>query len=348
MTDAPFLLHRVSHLAALQHVRLHTAPDHAPPGSGPPALVLAGRDRLDCALPSFAPAVPRLLLTETPPDDGLLRSGRDLGFEQVVQLPAEERLLGARLARLDPEAAPTSTARTIAVIGGCGGAGASVLAAALARTAAQRASALLVEVDQLGAGADLLLGAEDEPGLRWPDLGSARGRLLPGSLSDALPTIDGLHVLATTAAADPGGQPIPGPAMAAVLDAARSEFATVVLDLPRHLDEAAGAAVRSADVVLVVLPIQLFATASARRLSLVLRPMAPDLRLVLRGPAAGKITPESIRTALGLPLAGLLRSEPRLTAALERGEPPGLRSHGPLARLCRVLLDLPTDPGSVR
>ena len=58
----------------------------------------------------------------------------------------------------------------VAVVGGCGGAGASVLAAALAVTAVRHGGrALLVDCDPLGGGLDLVLGAEHVAGLRWPD-----------------------------------------------------------------------------------------------------------------------------------------------------------------------------------
>ena len=43
--------------------------------------------------------------------------------------------------------------------------------------------------------------------------------------------------------------------------------------------------------------------------------------------------------ALGLPLAGSLRPEPALCQALERGEAPAVHGAGPLAELCRKLID---------
>ena len=103
----------------------------------------------------------------------------------------------------DLAAAPVSAdegdrpgAPIIGLIGGRGGAGASVIAAALARAAVDaRYECVLVDADPLGGGADLLLGAEDEPGLRWPDLSAARGRLAPGVLLAGLPVIDGVHVV---------------------------------------------------------------------------------------------------------------------------------------------------------
>ena len=62
----------------------------------------------------------------------------------------------------------------IAVIGGRGGAGASVFATALAQSAPD---ALLIDADPWSGGIDLVLGTESETGLRWPDLALQGGRL---------------------------------------------------------------------------------------------------------------------------------------------------------------------------
>ena len=64
----------------------------------------------------------------------------------------------------------------LAVVGGRGGAGASVFAVATAVRAARSGErALLVDCDPLGGGVDLVLGAEDLDGLRWPEVGTGAG-----------------------------------------------------------------------------------------------------------------------------------------------------------------------------
>jgi hypothetical protein len=45
-----------------------------------------------------------------------------------------------------------------------------------------------------------------------------------------------------------------------------------------------------------------------------------------------------VARVLGLPLAGELRTQPRLPAAIERGETPAADGRGPLAVLCRRLI----------
>ena len=81
---------------------------------------------------------------------------------------------------------PQQAGPVLAVVGGRGGAGASVFAAAVAVAAVRDGErALLVDCDPLGGGLDLLLAAEDVAGLRWADISvgrraGARGRVACG------------------------------------------------------------------------------------------------------------------------------------------------------------------------
>jgi secretion/DNA translocation related CpaE-like protein len=336
LTDDPLTVTTTARLAASVGLPIRSEHDLGQPiGAGPPGLVLLGADRLaEPLLPPEAAGVPRVLVAAGEPEDRFWRAALELRVEQVVLLPEAEAVLLDRLTRLADR--PRRRALVIAVTGGCGGAGASVLAAGLGRAAVPVARTLLIEIDRLGSGADLLLGAEDEPGLRWPDLASARGRLLPGSLFGAVPVIDGLHVLSWDRSA--ALTDVPVEAGAAVLDTAVQEFGIVVLDLPRWPDAVARVAAQAADLALLVVPAEIRAAAAARRVATGLLEHLADVRVVVRGPAATDLSPETVADALDLPLAGLLAPEPGLRAALDRGEPPGLRARGPLATLCRQLL----------
>jgi secretion/DNA translocation related CpaE-like protein len=351
LTDDPLIVATLARLAG--SVGLPVRSDDDPVnavGSGPPGLVLLGADRIgEPLLPAATAGVPRVLVATGDPEDRFWRAALELRAEQVVLLPDGEQSLLDRLARLAER--PDHRALVIGVTGGCGGAGASVLAGALARAAVRVARSLLIEVDRMGSGADLLLGAEDEPGLRWPDLASARGRLLPGSLLGAVPVVDGLHVLSWDRS--PNLIDLSAAAGTAVLDTAIQEFGIVVLDLPRWLDAGAIAAARAADIGLLIVPAEVRAAAAARRVAARLREYLADIRVVVRGPALAGLRPEIVAEALDLPLAGLLRPEPGLRQALDRGEPPGLRPRGPLSTLCRQLLacelaELALQRGSAR
>jgi secretion/DNA translocation related CpaE-like protein len=194
---------------------------------------------------------------------------------------------------------------------------------------------MLVDADPLGGGIDLVFGGEEAVGLRWPDLAGTRGRVSGAALQAALPTFDDLTVLSW----DRGDElTIPPESMSALLDAARRSAELVVVDLPRCLDDSARLALADTTTCLLVVPAEVRGCASARRVATAAAGLADDLRLVVRGPAPGGLRPETVAEMLGLPLAGYLRPEPGIEAALERGDPPARRGRGPLADLCRRLL----------
>ena len=202
-------------------------------------------------------------------------------------LPAAEPWLVDRFAEMRAEARPGGPARIVAVLGGRGGAGASVLAGGLAVTAARsRLRTLLVDADPLGGGLDLVLGWEQLEGLRWPGAHRRRRAGRPTRRwSRPCPA-------AATWWCSPGiGATcctLPAEAMAATLDAGRRGRDLVVVDLPRQLDDAAvdRPAGRRPDL-LVVVPAELRATAAAARVVATAAPHCADLSVIVRGPAPG-------------------------------------------------------------
>jgi secretion/DNA translocation related CpaE-like protein len=255
-----------------------------------------------------------------------------LSADHVVALPAAASWLARRLAGGRP-----SAGRVVAVVGGRGGAGASVLATALAVTAARAGHrAMLVDADPLGGGLDLVLGWEAAGGMRWPALAEARGRLNVPALYRELPGRDRFVVVSWDRDEHPALSP---EAMDAALDAGCRGSDLVVVDLPRQPDEAAVRAVQHADPVLLVVPSDIRGCASAARVAARIGPHCRSLSVVARGPAPGGLRGQEVARALGLPLAGTLRAEPRLDALLERSEAPAGSGRGPLAELCRRLLD---------
>lgn len=257
-----------------------------------------------------------------------------LGAAHVATLPAAQQWLVERLAGCQRQSPP---GRVVAVLGGRGGAGASVLATGLAVTAVQHGRrVLLVDADPLGGGLDLVLGWEDDRGLRWPELAGTSGRLDPTALVGALPGRGDLAVLSfdrrEQATIDPE-------AMTAVLDAGRRARELVVVDLPRRLDPAAEVALHAADDGLLVVPAEVRAVTAAARVAAVAAEHCTQLRLVVRGPSPGRLTTDEISNSLGLPVAGSLRPELGLPATLEGGLPPTATGRGPLAMLCRRLVD---------
>lgn len=194
-------------------------------------------------------------------EPAVLRAGLALGAERLATLPQDEATVVGALADLGE---PDGGGPVLAVVGGAGGAGASVFAAALATRAAARGPTLLADLDPLGPGAGRLLGLGGAGAVGWPDLTRGSGRLGAGALREALPrTRAGVGVLGW-----------PGPATAVDDETLRDALAAavrghraVVLDLPRR--ELAGRSDllgRAAAVVVVCVATLTGASATARLL----------------------------------------------------------------------------------
>ena len=329
LTADPGLTDQLQRLAAAAGVLLTVQP--GVPGAQEwlaSRLVLVGGDR---ARRVGAAGHPRragvVLVTCDPDDSGVWQHAVGLGAEQVAVLPDSREWLVDRLAGA---VEPTGAGYLVGVVGGCGGAGASVLAASIAVTAASGGRrVLLADLDPLGGGADLLLGVDDLQGLRWPDLASARGRLPGGSVSDALPRLDSLAVL-TWGRGDPVD--LPARAVEAVLAAATRAHDLVVVDLPRSLEGAAGVALSRLDELLVVVPARLRAASAAAALVGRLGEGAPPTSAVVRLGPGDQLTAGRVADAVGLPLRLQMRDEAHLDLLASRGEAPGLRRRGPLHR----------------
>jgi secretion/DNA translocation related CpaE-like protein len=249
-----------------------------------------------------------------------------LGADAVVPLPGGEADLLDRLAR---PSAPAGSAAVVGVLPASGGAGASVLAAGLAVAAVRRgAAAVLVDADPDGCGADLLLGAEDVAGARWPQLADAGSGLAAETLRAALPSAHGVHVLAVDRSSAVG---VPAGAAAAVVACAASGFDLVVVDLPRGRPDILDALLPSCATVLLVCTDDVRGAAAASRQA---RRLAPSARaeVVVRTLPGASLDAAELPGWLGLPAAAEVAHDPRLLAALDRGEPPG----APRSRLGKV------------
>lgn len=309
-------------------------------------LVMVGTDQAQACLRARLPRRPRVVLVgRSGEGDAGWEVAELIGAEHVAVLPAAEPWLVDRFGEGAPgKGTVGGPARIVAVIGGRGGAGASVLAGGLAITAARTGlRTLLVDADPLGGGLDLVLGWEQLEGLRWPALTEADGRVDAPALVRALPSRGDLVMLSW----DRGDLlALPAEAMAATMDAGRRGRDIVVVDLPRHLDDAAVIALQAADQTFVLVPAELRATAAAARVVAIAGLHCANLSVVVRGPAPGRLKAREVARALDLPLVGTLRPEPALCRNLERGEAPAAAGRGPLAALCqRIITDLTGSVG---
>lgn len=344
MVEDPDLLDAVLRIAAAAGCEVHRSPDPAearPYWSRAPFVVLDEGSAARCLRAGLPRRADLVLVGFGSASMEALHSAVALGAEQALELPAaEEHLLSRLAAAVERGGSPGRAGRVLAVVGGRGGAGASVLAAALAVVAARSGGrTLLVDCDPLGGGLDLVLGAEEVTGLRWPDLRIADGRVAASALHAALPApavgrSGELGVL--SCGREPSGPS--AAAVTAVVEAGRQAGETVVCDLPRYPTDPALAALELAERVLLVVPADVRSCAAAGRVAAVLAEQTREVGLVVRGPSPGGLTPADVAEALDLPLVAEMAPDRGIARALEQGVPPG-RRRGPLASAARAILE---------
>jgi secretion/DNA translocation related CpaE-like protein len=253
----------------------------------------------------------------------------------VITLPSGSRWLAQVVS-----GSVSSHGPVIAIVPGAGGVGASTLAAGLALAAQRRGPAALLDLDFLGGGLDLVVGAEAEPGWRWDTLRSATGQV--ADLSGRLPTVDGLAVVAAsrTDRRDP-----PAEAVSAVIDGLARTGAVVVADVGRAASPARDEAIRAATRLVTVCGQSVRSVAATTAVLADLTDRRVDV--VVRTDRSGAIAPSAVADALGCSLLASLPTLPGLTLLADRGLPPGRLAGRRWARLCRQIIDQligPTGP----
>ena len=233
--------------------------------------------------------------------------------------------------------------RCVAVVGACGGAGASVFAGAVAFAGARAGqTALLLDCDPWGAGLDVTLGVENSPGLRWKDLSAPAGRLPAQELTMAIPRIrvgsSGISVLShgreSTGDLDPDVVDV-------VIDAGRRAGAVTVVDLPRQPGPAADRVLERCDLVVMIAPADVRGCWSAERVCTRLREFDVQVGLVVRGPSPCGLGAGEVAELLGLPLLAQMRAETGLAHELEFGLSLSTGRRRPLLKAAhRVLTEL--------
>ena len=338
VTADPDLVHDVLRLAAAAGVGVDAQADPVAASgcwAAAPA-VLIGEDQAASAALLRLPRHPQLhVVGRAVLPDRLFRTAVDLGASSVLELPDADRWLVSLLTDLGE--GPGRNAVTIGVVGGSGGVGATVLAAALGLTAARRGTAMLVDLDPRGPGLATVCGTDPlgaDGGTTWDDLRRSEGRLSARALREALPRRGGLGILGWSAH---GGGPLPGVLVRETLSAARRGHDVVVVDLPRQVVDGRLEHASECDHVLLVVGAQVGAVASAVRL---VASCEDDGRLaaVVRS-ARGAPAPEQVARAVGLPLLAELRPWRRLEEQLALGLGPVHSPRAPLARSAESLLD---------
>ena len=332
-------------IAALQRISAATGSGLTvvaePPGRA--AWRSAGQVILDVSLGGVVAAqqLPRrsgvIVVCPAEPDATQLSWCVRLGAESTV---TRDELGPTLMERLGRDGAAVGSGRLIAVVGACGGAGASVFAAALAMAAARETRpTVLVDCDRWGAGLDVVMGLEDVVGVRWPDLAAPSGRLAPESLHRALPAAARAHGRIPVLTFDRDRlHDIPADVADVVVTSLRSGGDTVVVDVPRIPSEAGDRVAELADLITLVTPADVRGCCAAQRQAVKLQDSGSRVGLVVRGPSPGGLGGDDLASVLGIPLIGTLRAQSRIARDLEAGRPPGADPRSPFGRVCRAVL----------
>lgn len=249
--------------------------------------------------------------------DGLWAEAVRLGAERVCVVPGEQAVVVEMLANAIEG---HGEACTVSVIGGCGGAGATTVAAALVLAGARRGlGSLLLDADPMGGGIDLVLGHEGIEGMRWRDLDRTDGRVSGESLRQVLPSSEGVDTLSW----DRGGPVDVHPSsIRSVLAAASRAYDLVVVDLPRRFDTVTEEVLARSVLTVLIAPEDIHALSASGRVLDRLRRHTPNIALLTRARPGG-IGSGVVGETLGLPVLGRLRHERRLRTSVDGGDGPG-------------------------
>ncbi len=279
-----------------------------------------------------------VVVFDVPPPEAMWEFCVQLGVERSMPIHRSEVELIGLLT--DSTRGATSDGRCVAVLGACGGAGASVFAGAVAFAGARAGvTALLLDCDPWGAGLDVILGVEHSPGLRWKDLSAPAGRLPAQELTMAIPRIRvgsaGISVLSH--GRESTGEPDPD-VVDVVIDAGRRAGAVTVVDLPRQPGPTPDRVLERCDLAVLITPADVRGCWAAERICARLRGFDVQVGLVIRGPAPGGLGAGEVADLLGLPLLAQMRAEPGLAHELEFGLSLSTGRRRPLLKAARRVL----------
>lgn len=246
--------------------------------------------------------------------------------EQAFILPAQAPDILEALADL-PVATTAATrgggsAISVAFTGSCGGAGTSTTAALTARQAARRGHTVtLIDADPHSGGLDLLLGIEDVPGARWPDLMlTDTGGIDADDLRSALPhTSDGIGVLSAARSTVDDPFVLEDKQVTRIVDILSTGGLTL-LDLPRSHAGNLG------DLTVVIVPAEIRPAAAGRALVQRLRARQAEHVILTRHRGWSGLEDEELARVLGhRPSAAL----PHIASLARRAETEGLPTKVP-------------------
>lgn len=210
--------------------------------------------------------------------------------------------------------------RVISVVGTAGGVGASVLAAALATRASHKGAAVVaVDARPFGGGLDVVLGVDEEPGLRWRHLMDVVGEVDGAEVFGRIPLAGRCGVVSFDRDA-----PVvpPREALEGIVAGLSRVSDIVVIDAPRAGELWEEEVADLSDDVVALTGTSIPAVAAAGAAVPHLDAVYDGLWLACRVDRRNTDLPETLSTLLDVPLVGAIATDPKVSVALEEGRPP--------------------------
>jgi len=284
-----------------------------------PALVT------DLRHPAAGQRLPNVIVVAEEITVPILRDAIDAEARGVFAWPHERGELSDMLARATRGGSHAEQRRgmVIAVYGSRGGAGTTFVASHLAASLSdQGLSVALVDLDVDFAGLTVALGIEPDPPPRTiADLVPVVSELGPEHLHDVLYR-HGRGFGALLAPPEGGTDPVPPGLYRAAVALLAAEFHTVVLHVPRALDDVVRTGIDIADKVLLVTTQDLFSLYGARRAmaALGLIEKSGRCRIVINRLARSEVTAADIARILGVRPSATVRFDGAVRRVQERGQ----------------------------
>jgi len=211
------------------------------------------------------------------------------------------------------KSAPNKLGQVVSFAGVTGGAGATSIALAFARAAAQSGrSVTLVDLDFSSVGLDIAAGCEKLPGLNWSTLKRQAAQADGDAIIAELPEIEGVRLLAN----DFLGTPQDLGLQDWVIEQLSQHCDLVVIDFGRWKTETATSSLPINQSYLVV-PNTIRACAVGKEISRIITGQNPKL-IVREVPGSG-LNPAMVAQTLDIPLAAVVPTDPRICELSEQG-----------------------------
>ncbi|WJZ01480.1 septum site-determining protein Ssd [Corynebacterium freiburgense] len=253
--------------------------------------------------------------------------------EQAFLLPAQAPELLQTLGRED---GAVDAGTVIGFVPAVGGAGASVLAAAVARIAAEYVSTVVIDADPESGGLDLVFGVEDVPGARWGDM-QLGAHDIASNLLAALPaTKDGIRVLSAARSNIVSVGSDSSEQYTAAITTFRGIAELTIVDCsPATIVELAPLL----DLVVLVVPAQVRPTAAAARCAAQLKAKHVDIVAIGRHIQWSGLEPQDIERISGVPVLAELGTISRLPKLLDMQGLP-MRIPRPMRQAAQAVLEV--------